>query len=132
MFQIFYKIALIGMLGSFVLHPSTCFLEKTANSSIEQSNQKEDEKQQKLQFQEKMKLAKEQWNKLSKQQKDEVYVLLANELKSENALTDKLVELSVISNEDAKFIKDKRTAEYNKIKDNEEFPFRWFNKKPKH
>ena len=131
MFRIFYNVALIGMLGSFVLHPTTCFIDNTANTSIVQSNQAEKEKDQRFQFQEKMKLAKEKWNKLTKQQKEEVYVLLANELKSENAITDKLVELSVISSEDAKFIKDKRTAEYNQIKENGEFPYRWHNKKPK-
>ncbi len=120
------------MLGSFILHPSTCFIENTAHSSIENSNQRNDEKDLKHQLKEKMKQANEQWNKLSKQQKEEVYVLLENQLKSENTLTDKLVELSVISSEDAKFIKDRRTTEFNKIKENGEFPFPWFNKKPKH
>lgn len=120
------------MLGSFALQPTTCLIDHTVNSSIVQANKAEKENDHKSQFYEKMKLAKEQWNKLSKQQKEEVYVLLANELKSQNDLTDKLVELSVISSEDAKFIKDKRTAEFNQIKENGEFPYSWHNKKPKH
>jgi hypothetical protein len=131
MFKIFYNIALIGMLGSFVIHPTTSFIDNTSHSSIVQSNKAEKEKDQKFQLQEKMKLAKEKWNKLTKQQKQEVYVLLENELKAENALTDKLVELSVISSEDAKFIKDKRITEFNQIKEKGEFPYRWNHKKPR-
>ena len=112
MYKMVYYFALASILGAIAFHPTNSLTAETTNIQVVQSNQKEKDKR--YEHQEKIKQAKEQWNKLTNTQKEEVYVLLEDEFQAQNSLTDKLVELSVISNEDGTLIKNKRMEEFKK------------------
>lgn len=74
----------------------------------------------------KMKEASEQWDALSYKQKEDVYYLVEEQLKSEFKIINKLVELKVIAKEDAVILKATMMAKFSKLKESGDFPL------PKH
>lgn len=105
------------------------FSHKTASAaedntgSVTLSERSKDNKDKKATFEEKLDKANDNWNALTTKQKDEIYSLLESELKAEIKVMDKLAEFGVLEKEDALAIKLHMTENFNKSKENQEFPF---------
>jgi len=86
-------------------------LQKLKNVLEESTTQTEiktdcrDCKEKKAEFDKKMKVSREKWSSLSQTQKDEVYSLLENNMRENNKVLDKLVELKVLEQSDVIFSK---------------------------
>lgn len=114
--------AIVCMVGFAGISPITAFAAETKPESVTPSEKNKDQKDKRAAFEEKMKKASEKWKTLTTKQKDEVYVLLDDKMKTENKIMDKLVELGVIAKEDATVIKANMLDRYNKLKASGEFP----------
>ena len=117
--------AIAGVIGLASLSPITTVAAETKTESTTQTENKtdgNDSKENKAKFDKKMKAAREQWNSLSQKQKDEVYILLENEIKEHNKILDKLVELNLLEQSDADNYKENQATRYQKIKESGEYP----------
>lgn len=118
--KLFAVACLVGLIG---LCPRTALAAEADNGSVAMSEQDNGQKDRRSTFEEKMQKAAESWNALTKKQKNEIYNLLENSLKSEIKVMDKLVEYGVIGKEDAAAIKANMTDSLKSIKESGEFPF---------
>jgi ribosomal protein S20 len=118
--KLFAVACLVGLIG---LCPRTAIAADTDTGSKTISEKDSGQKDRRSSFEEKMQKAAESWNALTKKQKDEIYNLLENSLKSEIKVMDKLVEYGVIGKEDAAAIKANMTDNLKSMKESGEFPF---------
>ncbi|WP_312368664.1 hypothetical protein [Lachnoclostridium sp.] len=117
--------AIAGAIGLASLSPITTVAAETKMESTTQTEIKtdcKDCKDKKAEYDKKMKAAREKWNSLSQTQKDEVYALLENNMKENNKVLDKLVELKVLEQSDVDIIKANQATKYQKMKERGEFP----------
>ena len=111
-----------GMIGFLSISPVTTFAAELNTESVTQAeNQLYEDTQ--AAVKEKMKKASEKWNTLNDKQKEEVYLLLKQELNAQSQLMDKLAELGVLDKEDTEKMKSHLLDRYNKLKESGEFPF---------
>ncbi|MGB8450940.1 MAG: DUF2680 domain-containing protein [Anaerocolumna sp.] len=116
-------LGIAGMIGFLSLSPITTFAAETNTESVTQSENNKTLQDNNSVFKEKMKKASEKWKTLTSKQKEEVYSILEEEMKTENKLMDKLVEFEVLEKEDAELIKARMLNRFNKTKESGEFPF---------
>ncbi|WP_312106223.1 hypothetical protein [Lachnoclostridium sp.] len=117
--------AIAGAIGLASLSPITTVAADTKMESTTQTELKtdcKDCKDKKAEYNKKMKAAREKWSSLSQTQKDEVYTLLENNMKENNKVLDKLVELKVLEQSDVDIIKANQATKYQKMKESGEFP----------
>lgn len=117
--------AIAGAIGLASLSPITTVAAETKTESTTQAEIKtdcKDCKDKKAEFDKKMKAAREKWSSLSQMQKDEVYSLLENNMRENNKVLDKLVELKVLEQTDVDVLKANQATKYQKMKESGEFP----------
>lgn len=111
-----------GMIGFLSISPVTTFAAELDTESVTQAENQLHEATQTA-VQEKMKKASEKWDALNENQKEEVYLLLSQELEVQSQLMDKLAELGILEKEDTEKMKAHLLDRYNKLKQSGEFPF---------
>ena len=102
--------------------PVTASAAAAESQTVELSEKDKDHKGNRALIEEKMNNAIKKWNTLTTEQKKDVYALLENEMKAQNKLLDKLVDLGVIAKEDAVMLKLERMDRFNKLKEGGDFP----------
>lgn len=105
------------------ISPVTALAAAADTKTIELSEKDKDQRGNRALFEEKMNNAIKKWNTLTTEQKNDVYALLENEIKAENRILDKLVDLEVLTKEDAATLKAERMVRFAKLKESGEFPF---------
>jgi ribosomal protein S20 len=123
-----YKAKLFGfaaacMIGISSINPITVLAADTNSAAVTAPEKDSNQKNNRAAFEDAMKKANEKWNALSRQQKDQVYVLVENEIKAEMQLMDKLVELGVMEKNDVAAFKSHMQDRFNKLKASGQFPF---------
>ncbi len=73
-------------------------------------------------FEERVNKAIQKWDTLTADQKNEVYALLEEEMKAQNKVMDKMVQLGVMDKADAAKIQSERTERFEKLRKSGEFP----------
>ncbi len=119
-------LAIIGMLGIMSTTPTYAYAQNINTVSVSENKQGNDKK---APYKDKMKQARDKWNTLNENQKGEIYTLLEEEIKLEQQLLDKLVELGVMEKDDVTLFKIFMIEKYNKVKKSGEFPL--YNQKGK-
>ena len=109
-------VAIIG------LSPVTALAVSTESQTLEMSDKDKDHKGNRALFEEKLNNAIKKWNTLTTEQKKDVYALLENEIKAQNRILDKLVDLGVMAKEDAAMLKAERMIRFSKLKESGDFP----------
>ena len=109
----------VAILG---ISPVTASAAAAETQTVILSEKDKDHKGNRALIEEKMNNAIKKWNTLTTEQKKDVYALLENEMKAQNKLLDKLVDLGVITKEDAVMLKLERMDRFNKLKQSGEFP----------
>ncbi|MDF2906063.1 MAG: hypothetical protein K0R34_1384 [Herbinix sp.] len=104
------------------ISPVTASAAAADTQTVELLEKDKDHKGNRALFEEKMNNAIKKWNTLTTEQKKDVYALLENEIKVQNKILDKLVDLGVMTKEDAVMLKLERMQRYNKLKESGEFP----------
>lgn len=120
-----YKAKLCGfaiacMVGLVGISPTTTFAAETNTESATLSEVNHKEKD--AAFEEKVKKASEKWETLTEKQKEKVYSLLEDKVKSEMKLIGQLVEYGVIEEEDATNMKAHMMENFSKVKQSGKFP----------
>ena len=110
----------VGLLG---LNQETALAAENNTGSVTLSEKEKDQKDKRAAYEEKLDKAYDKWNSLSKKQKDEIYSLLESELKAEIKVMDQLAAYGVLEKDDAAAIKTLMIENFNKAKENQEFPF---------
>lgn len=115
-------LALAGILWVTGMTPITAYgkVESTESVTVSEKNQGRDKRNNG--FKERMKEAVKAWDSLDDSQRAQIYALLDEEMKLEQQLMDKLVELKVIQSEDGELIKAYMLDKYNKVKEEGKFP----------
>lgn len=113
-------ICIMGILGIRSITAFAANTDQEPETFSEINNDKKDHD--KAAYKEKMMKAAEKWNALSQKQKDEVYVLLENELQAKGRLMDKLTDLGVMQKTDAEKIKTRMAEHLKKAKESGELP----------
>lgn len=114
--------AIACLLGCASLSPVYAFAAETNAESVTLSENAQNQKDKKASFDKAMKEATDKWNSMSAKQKDEVYALIEDEMKSEIKLMDKFVELGIIEKRDATAFKARLMERFSKMKESGEFP----------
>ncbi len=109
-------IAITGM------SPVTAIAAEAKTQTIELSEKDKDQKGNRALLEEKMNNAIKKWNTLTTAQKNDVYALLENEIKAHNKVLDKLVDLEVMTKDDAAMLKAERMVRFNKLRESGDFP----------
>ena len=117
-----FGIAIATVIAATGISPVTALAAESDSQTVELSEKDKDHKGNRALFEQKMNNAIKKWNTLTTEQKKDVYALLDNEIKAQNKLLDKLVDLGVVTKEDAAMLKAERTLRYNKLKESGEFP----------
>ncbi len=104
------------------ISPVTALAAAEKTQTVELSEKDKDQKGNRALFEEKMNNAIKKWNTLTTEQKKDVYTLLENEIKANNRIIDKLVDLEVMAKEDAAMLKADRMVRFNKLKESGDFP----------
>ncbi|MDF2484373.1 MAG: hypothetical protein K0R46_541 [Herbinix sp.] len=122
-----YKTRLFGLAIAIVVAilgfgPITAFAAEADTRTVVMSEKDKDHKGNRALFEEKMNNAIKKWNTLTTEQKKDVYALLEDEMKAQNKLLDKLVDLGVIAKEDAMMLMLERMDRFTKMKESGEFP----------
>ena len=115
-------LVIAGMIGFLSISPVTTFAAELDTESVTQAENRLYEETQAA-VKEKMKKASEKWNTLNDKQKEEVYLLLKQEVDAQNQVMDKLAELGILEKEDTEKMKAHLLDRYNKLKESGEFPF---------
>lgn len=114
--------AIACMIGSVSINPIATFAAETNTESVTRSETNTNQNDKKAAFEKKIKEANDKWMTLTEKQKEEVYVLIQNEMQIQNTLLDKLVELGVMQKEDAVNMKALMLENFNKVKESGAFP----------
>lgn len=104
------------------ISPVTALAAATESQTLEMSEKDKDRKGNQALFEEKLNNAIRKWNTLTTEQKKDVYALLENEIKAHNRILDKMVELEVMTKEDAAILKAERMARFGKLRECGDFP----------
>ena len=115
--------AVACMIGFIGLCPGAVYAADTDSGAAALSEKDNEQKDRRSTFEEKMQKAADNWNTLTNKQKNEIYSLLENSLKSENKVMDKLVEYGVLEKEDAAAIKTNMANSLNSMRESGDFPF---------
>lgn len=118
-----FGIAIATAVAFTGISPVTALAAAADTKTIELSEKDKDQRGNRALFEEKMNNAIKKWNTLTTEQKNDVYALLENEIKAENRILDKLVDLEVLTKEDAATLKAERMVRFAKLKESGEFPF---------
>jgi hypothetical protein len=105
------------------MSPVSAFAATADTETVELSEKDKDHKGNRALYEEKMNNAIKKWNTLTTEQKKDVYALLENEIKAQNRILDKLVDLEVMIKEDAERLKAERMVRFSKLKESGDFPF---------
>ncbi len=105
------------------ISPVTALAAAADTKTVELSEKDKDHKGNRALFEEKMNNAIKKWNTLTTEQKKDVYALLENKIKAENRILDMLVDLEVMTKDDAAAMKAERMVRFAKLKESGEFPF---------
>lgn len=117
-----FGLAVTAMVAVVGISPVTALAAATDTQTLELSEKDKDHQGNRALFEEKMNNAIKKWNTLTTNQKKDVYTLLENEIKAHNKTSDKLVELGVITKEDAGLMKQERMERFTKLRESGEFP----------
>ncbi len=119
----FCALAIACAIGFIGFSQKTAFAADNNTGSVTLSEKSKDNKDNRATFEDKLEKALQRWNSLTAKQKDEIYSLLESELKAEIKVMDKLADFGVLDKEDALAVKLRMTENFNKSKENQEFPF---------
>ncbi len=120
-----FGFAIVCAMAIAGVSPATAFAAATDTDTqtVTQSDKDQEHKGGKRAlFEERVNKAIQKWDTLTADQKNEVYALLEEEMKAQNKVMDKLVQLGVMDKAEAAKLQSKRAEHFEKLKKSGEFP----------
>ena len=118
-FAIACSMAIVGISPTAAFAAATDTDTQTVTQSEKDNNHKGGNR---ALYEERVNNAIQKWDTLTANQKNEVYALLEEDMKVQNKVMDKLVQLGVMDKTDSAKIQSGRTERFEKLKKSGEFP----------